>query len=124
MKYNKVPKQVYEGVTFDSKLEVQRYKELRTLENLGLISSLKYHEVFPLVVNDEKICTYELDFSYLRLTDHKAVACEVKGFATAVFRLKWKLFKALYSNEFDEFEIWPTPAKWRCKRKTKRNRNV
>jgi len=87
-----------DGYTFDSKAEHRRYCELKLLQRAGDISDLAVHPRYPLEVNGERIAIYEADFSYTaRTAPRGAVVVEdVKGFATADYRLKAKLFRALY----------------------------
>jgi hypothetical protein len=115
--YNKVKKVVYQGITFDSKLELLCYQELDLLRRAGEIEALEFHPArYPLVVGGIKICTYEIDFVYTRTKCKSRVAREVKGFKTAVWRLKWKLFTTLYKDKFHEFEVWPSVKKRKVKR--------
>jgi hypothetical protein len=49
----------------------------------------------PLIVNGTKIAVYAIDFVIEHLDGSKEYI-EVKGFETPVWKLKWKLFEALY----------------------------
>lgn len=79
----------------------QSIKEARYAQELDLrvkgkdLKSWKRQVPIDLVVNGMKICTYKIDFVE---TDHKGneVWTEVKGFETPEWRLKWRLFEALY----------------------------
>lgn len=98
-----------DGITFDSLSEARRYGELRLLERAGEIQDLKVHVKFPLEVNDQLICSYVADFVYLQLHPRRAVFEDVKGgrtggTRTAVYRLKRKLFKAIYGLDITEVE--------------------
>ena len=62
-KYN-AKKQVYKGIKFDSKKELQRYLILEKLVEIKMISELVIHPVFPLMVNGIKIGRYTADFQY------------------------------------------------------------
>jgi len=57
-------KQVYKGIKFDSKKELQRYLILEKLLEINMISELVIHPVFPLIVNGIKIGRYTADFQY------------------------------------------------------------
>lgn len=46
-------------------------------------------------VNGELICTYKIDFVEIDMKDNETWT-EIKGFETPEWRLKWKLFDALY----------------------------
>jgi len=52
----------------------------------------------PLVVNGYHICNYFIDF----VIEHKDGTLEyreAKGFATDTWKLKWKIFEAIYSDK-------------------------
>lgn len=93
-----------DGYTFDSEAERDRYREIRLLLNAHRISEVCVHPRFPLVVNGAKIGAYVADFSYTETVNSydgpvstKWVE-DVKGAETAVFKLKAKLFRALYPD--------------------------
>lgn len=85
------------GVRFDSQAEARRYGELVLLEAAGAIGDLAIHPKYELqpAFTDSSgkrwaAITYEADFSYTE--DGAPVVEDVKGYETAVFRLKRKLF--------------------------------
>ncbi|CAB4180346.1 Protein of unknown function DUF1064 [uncultured Caudovirales phage] len=84
------------GIMFASKAEAARYSELLLLERAGAISGIECHPRFALVVNGCKIATYVADFRYLDKRTGLAVVEDVKGVQTAVFKLKYKLVRALH----------------------------
>lgn len=92
-KYNAV-KVKRDGHTFDSKAEAKRYGELKLLAKAGHIQNLIVHSRWQLKVQGSVICFYEADFEYIE--NNRVILEDVKGVATAVFKLKAKLFKALY----------------------------
>ena len=55
----------WEGIRFDSKLEMSRYKQLRLLERAGKISDLETQARIPLHVDGQKIGHYVADFRYM-----------------------------------------------------------
>lgn len=65
--HGKIPHRVCveDGFTFDSKAELTRYRELKLLVRCGYITALRVHTKFGLVVNGEKVGTYECDFEYV-----------------------------------------------------------
>jgi hypothetical protein len=91
---------VIDGLWFRSKREGQRYAQLRLLEKAGDISHLKTQVRFPLVVNDEKICTYVSDFTYRY--KGKDIVEDTKGFKTEVYKIKAKLMWAIRGIEIKE----------------------
>ena len=99
-KYN-AKKVVYNGITFDSKREYERYLLLLDDMRSGYIKDLDVHPKFELYVEDQLICSYKPDFVYtdIRNKTLKCVVEDVKGgkaTQTSTWRLKWKLMQALY----------------------------
>jgi len=104
-------KVVYDGIKFDSKLELKRYKQLKILENNGNITDLKLQPSFLLsntlkVLKNGKKQTYrktvyKADFSYYK--DGLYIVEDTKGIETETYKLKRKLFLALdYCDVFRE----------------------
>ncbi len=63
-KFNAI-KQIYKGLKFDSKKELNRYLELEKLYKLGIIKDLELHPKYDLMVNGVKIGRYTADFKYI-----------------------------------------------------------
>lgn len=82
------------GIRFASQAEAKRHLELRLLERAKKITGLQRQPRFPLVVNGKTVCTYVGDF-YYREGGHE-VCEDVKGVATAVFKIKAKLFAIIH----------------------------
>ena len=81
----------HDGHSFDSLLERDRYIELRTLENLGVIKNLQTqvrYEIIP-KQDGERAAHYVADFQYEQ--DGQLVVEDTKGFRTPDFVLKRKL---------------------------------
>lgn len=92
-----------DGYRFDSQAEAERYAELRLLESAGQIKDLRVHPRFCIVDKDEHgaAMAYEADFEYVTLPDIVRIVEDVKSEATAripLFRLKWRLVQARYSD--------------------------
>ena len=83
-----------DGETFDSKGEAERYRQLKLLERARVIQSVGRQPRFVLVVNAQQVCEYRADFAYFE--NGRQVIEDFKGFITPEFRLKRKLFNALY----------------------------
>ncbi len=98
--------QVYEGIRFDSKLEVICYRELKLLLAAKEISDLKYHVKYRCMIGDSLITTFETDFTYYDLKTKEHVCREAKGYWTDIAKLRWKIFKACHSDMFQRFEIF------------------
>lgn len=104
MKYGN-KKTTVDGITFDSKAEAERYKELKRLELLGVIKGLELQKTFRLCKdrwNNGKpfSISYKADFVYT--LDGDIIVEDVKGFRTEAYQLKKKLMKAVYGIEITE----------------------
>jgi hypothetical protein len=95
-KYNNQPTKT-DGMTFDSRAEARRYRQLQLLQAAGQISELVVHPVYELEEafrrSDGSLVraiTYEGDFEYIE--GGRVVVEDVKGVETDVFKLKRKLF--------------------------------
>lgn len=93
-----------DGYKFDSLAEAAHYRYVLKPRLLsGEISHLEVHPRYEIVIDGKKICRYEADFRYI---DHKLIGKEgqigcrvvedVKGYKTAVYKLKKKLVEAMY----------------------------
>lgn len=88
---------VVDGVRFHSQKEARRYKELKLEEKAGRIKDLKLQPPFELWCNGKLICRYISDFQYIQVEPTMQIVVEdVKGVLTDVYRIKKKLFLALY----------------------------
>lgn len=97
-KYGAVKTEI-DGIIFASRAESRRYLELKLLREQGRITDLVLQPKYPMFVEGIKICTYIADFSYMSRDEKgrwKPRVEDVKGVQTAVFKLKKKLFEALY----------------------------
>jgi hypothetical protein len=86
----------YNGYIYDSKFEAGYAQELALRKKAGDIIDYEKQVTLPLIVNGYQVCTYRIDFIVYHdgLTEY----VEVKGWASPIWRLKWKLFEALYSK--------------------------
>ena len=104
-KYRAKPTRV-NNIWFPSQKEANRYKELILLEKIREITSLRRQVSFPLDVNGVHICEYRADFVYLTHDKQngglKQVIEDVKGFKTPEYKLKKKLFEAIYPLKITE----------------------
>lgn len=91
-----------DGHFFPSTAEARRYGELKLLEKAGKIRGLRLQPQFPLFVNDHLICSYRGDFQFEEAPEWKLIVEDVKGFKTAVYRLKKALLKATQGIEIRE----------------------
>lgn len=113
---------VADGIKFDSKLEAERYAQLKILERAGVIRDLELqpeYELLPSFRKNGKIwrrTLYKADFRYILAEDDRTIIEDVKGSTaviTDVFRLKQKLFEYKYpeyticivtSNDIKKFQ--------------------
>ena len=93
-----------DGITFHSKKEAARYAELKLLLRAGEITDLELQKRYPMVINGTKVCEYWSDFAY-KDRGGQEVTEDTKSPVTRkepLYRLKNKLFKALYGREIKE----------------------
>ena len=80
----------WNGVRFDSKKELQRYKELLTMEHTGHVSNLRRQVEYVLIPANGKVrkCSYFADFVYTDWHGNEVVE-DVKPYVkkTGKFRL-------------------------------------
>ena len=98
-KYKNV-KTIYNGQSFDSKLEAKYCQELDFKLKAGLIQGYQRQVRYPLVVNNILIGTYIADF--VVTYPDKVEIVDTKGFRTRDYTLKKKLMKAVYSLDIIE----------------------
>ena len=94
-----------DGIKFDSKLEAERYEQLKILERAGVIRDLELQPEYELIPSFKKNgktwrkTVYKADFRYILVEDDITIIEDVKGSTaviTDVFRLKQKLFEYKY----------------------------
>lgn len=97
-----------DGHTFDSKKEARRYKELKYLEKLRMITDLKLQTVFELIPTQkradgktERAVSYRADFTYYD-SDGNYVVEDVKGVRTAEYKIKRKLMLQVHGITIKE----------------------
>jgi len=88
-------KTMYNDVLYDSMREASYARELDLRVKAKDIITWSGQPKFPIIVNEKKICTYIADFEVIK-NDGTVEYVDVKGMETTVFKLKWKLVKALY----------------------------
>lgn len=92
-----IKKQVVNGFRYDSGFEAQYGMYLESELKAGRIKSFERQVNLPLIVNGYQVCTYRIDFIVNHL-DGTREFCETKGYQTDTWKLKWKLFEALYTD--------------------------
>ena len=97
-------KVTYDGKTFDSQKEAQRYAELRLLERGKVISDLQCQVGFQLIPKQldengkviERAVYYVADFVYTDIKTGKTVVEDTKGVKTKDYIIKRKLMLERY----------------------------
>lgn len=95
---------VFNDIKFDSKLEMERYKELILLSTGGAINELQLQK--PFILQDKfkrngkgiRAIKYLADFFYFDEKLKKYVCEDTKGFETEVFKIKKKIFLSKYPD--------------------------
>ena len=90
----------HNGIQYHSKKEAGYAVELDLRLKAGDIKGWERQVKIPLDVNGYHIANYMIDF-VITHNDGVKEYVEVKGFETEVWRLKWKLFEALYGDNID-----------------------
>lgn len=97
-----------DGITFDSKKEAARYRDLKLMERAKLISNLELQPEYLLIertiINgkNHRAIIYKADFKYYDNVKNKLIVEDVKGFKTDVYAIKKRLMKAKYNIEILE----------------------
>lgn len=105
-------KVMVDGILFDSQKEGDRYQELKTLQQYGVIRDLNRQVSFELIPTQkdennrviERACTYKADFVYTDAKTGKRVVEDVKSKATKtdVYRIKKKLLLYVHGIRITE----------------------
>jgi hypothetical protein len=86
-----------DGFNFQSKLEADRWMQLRLLERAGQISDLRRQVEYWLIAGDVLAAVYVADFVYVE--NGKEVVEDTKGTITKEFEIKYALMKGLLGIE-------------------------
>lgn len=96
--YFNTKKVKHKNKLYDSKFEAGFGMELEQKLKRKEIAGFDIHFRIPLVVNDYVVCDYYIDFVVYHL-DGLTEYIETKGYSTPQWKLKWKLFCALYEDK-------------------------
>jgi len=88
-------KTMYNDVLYDSMREATYARELDLRVKAKDIMAWSGQPKFPILVNGKKICTYIADFKVIN-NDGSVEYVDTKGYETSIFKLKFKLIKALF----------------------------
>ena len=84
---------------YDSKFEASYANDLHLLKKAKHIKDYEPQVKLPLNINGYNIGSYTADFIVHHLDGSKEIV-ETKGYATPVFRLRWKIVEALYQDKY------------------------
>ena len=121
-KWTTAKKQEYNGRLFDSKFEASQAYELDMRKKAGDIKDYKTQVNIPLIVNGYKICDYRIDF-IVEHNDGTREFIETKGVAFPVWKIKWRLFEALFTSPNNKLTIIQQGNSFKMK-KLKKIKNV
>jgi len=108
-KYN-AKKTEYNGIYYHSKMECGYAMELDLRLKAKDIKSWSRQVKISLDVNGYHIANYFVDFG-IEHNDETTEFIEIKGYETEVWRLKWKLFEALYNEQIQQGKVKITVIK-------------
>ncbi len=95
-KYNN-KKQTYNGRSYDSILECKHAQELDWLLKSGEVIKWEPQHKISLDINGVHIANYFIDFK-VWFKDGRIEFHEVKGMETEVWKMKWKITKAIFPD--------------------------
>lgn len=95
-------KQTIDNIVFDSGGEAGHYETLKLLQKAGIITQLRVHPTYDIVVCGVRVCGYTADFAYQ--CDGLGIVEDWKSkfTKTPVYRLKKKLLLATQGIEIRE----------------------
>lgn len=96
--YFNTPKVKIGNKQYDSKFEAGYGQELELRLKAGEIEGFETHVPIPLVVNGYEVCKYYVDFVIFH-KDETMEYVETKGYPSDTWKLKWKLFCALFEDD-------------------------
>lgn len=102
---------IYNGVEYASLSEANYARDLDLEQRAGHVISWSRQPRFPLIVNGDLVCHYTADFDVVRPAGREIV--EVKGYATSLWKLRMRLFRAtvLKENPGIEYRVVMTGPK-------------
>jgi hypothetical protein len=99
-KYGAV-KEVVDNITFHSRKEAARYRELKLLLRAGEISDLELQPRFEFRIDGTLMFTYVSDFQYIDL-DEQVIVEDAKGLRTSLYKLKKKIIEKAFGITITE----------------------
>jgi len=93
---SRVADRTYNGVVYASKFEMEYAQHLDLMVRAGKILCWDRQANFTLKVHGQHICDFVVDFKVYKSDGGHGYYVETKGAETPVYKLKLKLFRALY----------------------------
>ena len=94
--YNKYgrKKSEFKGTIYDSKLEANYAEHFDTMLKAGELTTIERQVKISLKAYDKHICNYYIDFVLTYQDGHREYS-EIKGYATDIWKMKWKMLEAM-----------------------------
>ena len=89
--------QTYNGITYHSKFEAAYARVLDLSQKAGEIKKWERQIKLDLLVNEQHITNYYIDFIVYHLDGTKEFI-ELKGFETGEWQMKWRILEATFEN--------------------------
>ena len=94
----------YNDKFYHSKKEAAYAQELDIRKKAKDIKDWERQVKCPLDVFGRHVCNYFIDFKIYH-NDGSIEMVEVKGFQTEIWRLKWKLFEAIWNHDYPDIKL-------------------
>ena len=101
--FKSAKKTEYKGSIYDSKFEAQIANDIEMMKLAGEVIKWERQVKIPLEINGYLVCNYYIDFVVYR--DGETEYIEAKGYPTPVWKLKWKLFEALFTKPENKLTV-------------------
>ena len=96
--------QSFEGHHYDSKAEAGYAADLSLRKKAGDIQDWRPHVTLDLLVNGQRVGTYQIDFIVTHNDGHLEFV-EVKGMVLPLWRQKWAIFEATYKDRWPDADL-------------------
>ncbi|KKM67559.1 hypothetical protein LCGC14_1469900 [marine sediment metagenome] len=95
---------IYNEISYHSIKEAEYAQELDLRIKAKDIKSWERQVRIDIKVYDQHICNYYIDFVVTH-NDKSLEYIEVKGFETETWRLKWKMFEAMFNHDHPDIVL-------------------
>lgn len=97
-KWTNAKKSTYKGSVYDSGFEASIAMELDMRVKSGELTKWERQKTIPLNCNGYIVGTYKIDFVAYH-ADGRIEYIEAKGYATDVWKLRWKIFESMFQDQ-------------------------